>query len=68
MEMDTSFTNYYHRKEYCKFLVITEKIDQAREKLSDLLLEFDHTKGPERRLNKDIFREIRDINASLVQS
>jgi hypothetical protein len=68
VEMDKSFTNYYHRKEYCKFLVITEQIDQAKEKLSDLLQEFDHTKGPERRLNKDIFREIRDINASLVRS
>lgn len=65
-DMDKSFTNYYHRKEYCKFLITTGKIDLAKEKLSDMIQEFDHIKGPERRLNKSILREINDLYANHV--
>lgn len=67
-EMDKSFTNYYHRKEYCKFLIKTEKIELAKEKLFDLVQEFDHIRGPERRLNRDIFREIKDMYTTLAQA
>ena len=67
-DMDKSFTNYYHRKEYCKFLITNGKIDLAKEKLSDLIQEFDHIKGPERKLNRDIFREIKDMYAKHVSS
>jgi hypothetical protein len=60
-DMDKSFANYYHRKEYCKFLIMGGKMDIAKEKLTTLVKEFEHLKGPERRLNKEIFREIRDL-------
>jgi hypothetical protein len=65
-DMDKSFSNYYHRLEYCKFLVLTEKIELAKAKLTDLMQEFDHVKGPERRLNRNTFREIKDLYAGLV--
>jgi hypothetical protein len=66
-DMDKSFSNYYHRLEYCKFLIQTEKVELAKEKLADLVQEFDHVKGPERRLNRDTFREIKDLYAGLVR-
>ena len=51
-DMDKSFSNYFHRLEYCKFLLKIEKMELAKEKLSDLIEEFDHVKGPERKLNQ----------------
>jgi hypothetical protein len=65
-DMDKSFSNYYHRLEYCKFLLQTQKTELAKEKLTDLMQEFDHVKGPERRLNRNTFREIKDLYAGLV--
>lgn len=65
-DMDKSFSNYYHRKEYCKFLITIGKTDLAKEKLSDMIQEFDHIKGPERKLNKGILREIHDLYANHV--
>lgn len=65
-DMDKSFSNYYHRLEFCKFLIQTEKVELAKEKLTDLMQEFDHVKGPERRLNRNTFREIKDLYAGLV--
>ena len=67
IEMDKSFTNYYHRKEYCKYLMTTEKKDLAKEKLSELIQEFDHINGRERRLNKGVFREIKDLYSTFAQ-
>jgi len=67
-DMDKSFSNYYHRLEYCKFLLKIEKMELAKEKLSDLIEEFDHVKGPERKLNRDTFRQIKDLYASHVRA
>ena len=66
-EMDKSFTNYYHRMEYCKFLLKTGKNEQAKEKLSVLIEEFDHMEGPERRLKKAIYREIKDLYTNNIR-
>lgn len=63
-DMDTSFTNYYHRLEYCKFLLKTEKSDSAKEKLTSLLQEFEQMQGGERRLKKEVFRELKDLYAN----
>jgi len=63
-DMDKSFTNYYHRLEYCKFLLKIEKRELAKEKLAELMLEFDHVNGPERRLNRQTFRQIKDLYAN----
>jgi hypothetical protein len=67
-DMDKSFSNYYHRLEYCKFLIKTEKMELAKEKLSELMQEFDHVKGPERRLNRETFSQVKDLHASFVRS
>ena len=67
-DMDKSFSNYYHRLEYCKFLLKIEKMELAKEKLTELMLEFDHVKGPERRLNRETFSQIKDLYASYVRS
>ncbi len=60
-DMDRTFTNYYHRLEYCKFLLKAEKLDIAQEKLRDLLAEFDQMQGLERRTKKHVFREVKDL-------
>jgi hypothetical protein len=67
-DMDKSFTNYYHRLEYCKFLLKIEKRELAKEKLAELMLEFDHVKGPERRLNRQTFSQIKDLYATYGRS
>jgi len=67
-DMDKSFSNYYHRLEYCKFLIKTEKMELAKEKLNELMQEFDHVKGPERRLNRETFSQVKDLHASYVRS
>ncbi len=36
-DMDKSFSNYYHRLEYCKFLLKIEKMELAKEKLTELI-------------------------------
>ena len=67
-DMDKSFSNYYHRLEYCKFLIKIEKMELAKEKLTELMQEFDHVKGPERRLNRETFSQVKDLHASYVRS
>jgi hypothetical protein len=60
-DMDRSFTNYQHRTEYCKFLIETKKTDDLKSKLSELLEEFELMKGPEKKLYKDVKREVYDL-------
>lgn len=60
-DMDSSFTNYMPRTEYCKFLLASQRTEEAKSKLHELITEFDHMKGPERRLQKGIFNEIRAL-------
>jgi hypothetical protein len=60
-DMDRSFTNHYHRLEYCKYLLKVEKPESAKEKLRDLLEEFDQMQHIERRSKKSLFREVRDL-------
>jgi hypothetical protein len=67
-DMDKSFTNYQHRMEYAKFLLKIDRQEDAKSKLSDLIEEFEHMKGPERRLKKDTMREARDLYANLVKA
>jgi len=66
-DMDRSYTNYYQRSEYCKFLLKREKSEFAKEKLSNLLEEFDQMQDTERRLKKNIHREIRDLYATFFR-
>lgn len=63
-DMNRSFTNYYHRLEYCKFLLKAEKNELAQETLKDLLEEFDQMQNIERRSKKHVLREVKQLYAS----
>lgn len=60
-EMDRSFTNYKHRIAYCKFLRDTNRLEDLKSKLAELTDEVEHMKGPERRLRRDVIRDIREL-------
>jgi hypothetical protein len=60
-DMNRSFTNYYHRLEYCKFLLRAEKKEFAEDTLKDLLEEFDQMQNIERRSKKNIMREAKQL-------
>lgn len=59
--LDKSFTNYPHRLEYCKFLNVTGDRAGMNDKLAELIGEFEHMKGPERRLMRGVMREARAL-------
>jgi hypothetical protein len=63
-DTDKTFTNYFHRLEYCKFLLATDKKDELKNKLSDLVEEFEHMKGNERRMKRNLIREVKDLYAT----
>jgi hypothetical protein len=63
-DTDKSFTNYFHRLEYCKFLVATNKKEELKTKLSDLVEEFEHMKGNERRMKRTLIKEVKDLYAT----
>jgi hypothetical protein len=63
-DMDRSFTNYNHRLEYCKFLLKADRADAAREKLTELMDEFDQMQSIERRAKKHVLREAKDLYAN----
>lgn len=63
-DLDQSFSNYYHRLEYCKFLLKIEKPDPAKDKLMGLMEEFDQMQGIERRGKRNILREVKDLYAT----
>lgn len=65
--MDKSFTNYYHRLEYCKFLLQVEKAESAKSTFNTMLEEYEQMQATERRLKKNIFREVRDLYANHFQ-
>jgi hypothetical protein len=67
-DMDRSFTNYQQRMEYAKFLLKTDRAEEARLKLSELMEEFEHMKGPERRLKRDTIREVKDLYENLAKA
>jgi len=65
--MNKSFTNFNHRVEYAVFLSETLKKQEAKVLLEELLEEFEHMRGPERKLHRDVSRKARNLYASLSQ-
>ncbi|WP_333820220.1 tetratricopeptide repeat protein [Ohtaekwangia sp.] len=61
IEMDSTFTNYRQRIEYCKFLKATGKTEALKSKLQEMNEELEHLKGPERKFYRHIGREIREL-------
>lgn len=62
-QMDSSFTNYRQRIEYCKFLMAIGKPEALQSKLQEMNEELEHMKGPERKFYRQVAREIRDMQA-----
>jgi hypothetical protein len=60
-DMNKSFTNYTHRLEYCRFLQMTNNPDEMKSVLSELLDEFEHMKGPERKIHRNVIRLAREM-------
>jgi hypothetical protein len=67
-DMDKSFTNYQHRAEFCKFLLATNRAEESKNKLAELVEEFNHMRDGERRLNKPAMREIRELYDNALRS
>lgn len=62
-QMDIAFTNYYHRMEFCKFLLKTDRSDAAKENLTNLMKEFDQMQSGERRLMRHVLSEVKEVYA-----
>ena len=60
-QMDSSYTNYRQRIEYCKFLKTIGKPEAFQSKLQEMSEELEHLKGPERKFYRHIAREIREL-------
>lgn len=60
-DMDRSYTNYEHRTAYCKFLIETKKTEDVKNRLGELMEELEHMKGPERKLYREVKREVYDL-------
>jgi hypothetical protein len=63
-DMNRSFTNYFHRVEYAKFLIETSRSESAREVLKDIMEEFDQMQPAERNHKRDVLRQIKDVYAN----
>ncbi len=61
-EMNIRFGNYPNRLEYAKFLKLTERPEEAKEKLSELLGEIESMDRQEKRHKKDIRRAIENFS------
>jgi len=66
-DMNRSFTNYRHRLAYCNFLKLTNKSDDLRDLISELLEEFEHMKGTERRMYRPVIQEVKEIARNVDQ-
>lgn len=60
-DMDKSNTNYEHRLEYCKFLQRLGRTDDMKYKVEELLAEIEFMRGPERKLNRNMINEVREL-------
>jgi hypothetical protein len=60
-DMNKSFTNYIHRLEYGKFLKETNQLENLKELVAELNEEFNHMKGQERRIHRQVIYQIRDL-------
>lgn len=64
-DMNKTFTNYEQRLAYCEFLIATNDLPFAKELANELTSEFEMMKGPERRLHRDLIRQVSNLRQSL---
>ena len=63
---DKAYTNYPQRLEYCKFLLENKRTEALREKTAELLEEFEHMRGPERKFYRSTISEVRSLSTADV--
>lgn len=63
-DLNKSHTNFIHRIEYCKYLQAVSMADEFKSVLEDLIEEFEHMQGPQRRLHRDTIRAARQLYAA----
>lgn len=63
--MDVQYSNYKHRFEYARFLSETDKAQQAKTKIEELITEYRDMPAHERRFKKEIYREARELYHTL---
>lgn len=59
--MDKPYTNYVHRLEYCKFLLESGNVQDLKQKASEILGEFEHSKGPERKFYRHVIQNLKSL-------
>ncbi|MEI9918466.1 MAG: hypothetical protein WDO14_06655 [Bacteroidota bacterium] len=64
-DMNRTFTNYASRQAYCEFLIATNDLTAAKALASELAHEFTMMKAPERRIHRDVIRQVADLQQSL---
>ncbi len=67
-EMDTRFSNYTQRFEFSKFLVETNVSEAAKKQLETLMSEISTMNNYEKKLNRTIYRTIKNYHAQLSKS
>jgi len=60
-DTDLRFSNYWHRLQYVEFLQKTEQFENARAILEELHGEFEVMTPPERKQNKQAFKELQTL-------
>ncbi len=60
-DLDKSFTNYPHRVAYAKLLEEINDTESLRTLVSELLDEFGHMKGPERRYHQSVIYTVKEM-------
>jgi hypothetical protein len=64
-DMDRAFTNHTQRKEYARFLMETGQSSKATQLLDELVTEFEQMREIERRLNREVYREVRGMRSTI---
>lgn len=64
-DLNRSFTNYEHRYAYCEFLIATNDLPGAKALAGELAHEFQAMKGPERRIHRNVMRQVGNLQQSL---
>lgn len=60
-DMNRPFTNYFHRLEYCKFLIEIDKQESAKNNLEVVIDEFGQMQASERQQKRTIFNQAKDL-------
>jgi hypothetical protein len=63
--LDQAYTNYNHRLEYCRYLELTNNRECLKEKIRELAEEFRFLKQSERKLHRNVIRQVEDIEMTL---